>query len=153
MKRNVEYIVLKTVRLAKSETFEETLIKIKAENLYHYVLSPSAKVFTLKDAEINNEDDNHGFGLECIHLLVVTPFPSAFNTLFYLLFCVYPLGKKLKEITKRFEQAIVITDEHYLEKSIMETKLFIMESKIMIKENELRIKMLDDLRFKNIQNN
>lgn len=153
MKRNVEYIVLKTASLVKSETFEDKLIQIKEESHYHYVIAPSGKLFTLKDAEINNEDDNHESGAECIRLLIVMPFQSAFNTLFYLLFCAYRLFKELKEICKRFEKATLIDEVSYGEKLILKMELIIMETKIKIKETELRMKMLEDLGFKNIQNN
>ena len=152
MKRNVEYIVFKTASLLKSETFKERLIKIKEENQYHYVIAPSGKLYILKDAELNSEDDN-GCDMECVHLLIMLPFSSAFNTLFYLLFRAYSVFKKMKELIKRFEGVTLINDEGYHEKCCMKMELNIMETKIKIKEAEMRIKMMEDLGFKDIQNN
>lgn len=151
MKRKVEYIVMTVDHLKKNEKLEDKLKHLKAENRYHYVVSPKGKLINLRDAEQNNPEDTRNFEVQCIHLLCLMPYPNAFNVAFYLLFQASAVSKRMNELTKLYPEAKSVNEESFYDGCFKALELKYLESKIDLiqiqaKLNDIQLYQLENIR-------
>lgn len=139
MKRKVEYIVITVLALSKYDTLENRLNQIRAQNRFHYVITPKGELINLKDAEHNNSDDTQVFEVQCVHLLFLMPQPTAFKTLFYILFCSRKVNKKMKEISALFPEAKSVNEESFYDGCFKALERKYLQSEIDVKQLEAKI--------------